>query len=338
MASLIETLLQERGCLLGDGATGTNYFLRGLKSGEPPETWNTTRPEDVRGLHRDFIEAGSDIVLTNTFGGNRERMKLHGAGDHVREVNTAAANLARAEADAASCDVVVAGSMGPTGSLMAPLGDVSRDTVVDAFAEQAQALADGGADILWIETLSSEEEACAAVEAAAETGLPIAVTLSFDTGGRTMMGIKPVDWPQVARRLPGSLAVLGANCGVGPGEMIATVLGITDGDPEPVVAAKANCGVPVLEDGQIGYSGTPELMADYVRMSVDAGARIIGGCCGTTPKHVAAMRRALDEHEPGPRPDVQMIADRFGPISKLAHGIDAKADAEKRRRKRTEAK
>ena len=334
MADLNEMLAQ-REWLLADGATGTNYFAMGLQSGEPPENWNLTNPDRVRELHRRFIEAGSDIVLTNTFGANPRRLMLHGAAEQTHEINQQAALHARAEADAAGKPVLVAGSMGPTGDLLQPLGEVTQEEASAAFLKQARGLAEGGADVLWIETLSSEEEAAAAVTAAAETGLPIIVTLSFDTGGRTMMGIKPQDWAGLSTRMPAPLSAYGANCGVGAAELVATVLGIAGAAASSaVIVAKGNCGIPELIDGEIRYNGTPDLMAEYAVMARDAGARIIGGCCGTTPDHLKAMRTALDTQPAGPTPDVEQIMARLGTVSKLAHGIDAAEEAKKRKRPR----
>lgn len=331
--TLLTERVAEKGWLLADGATGTNYFAMGLRSGEPPENWNFDHPERVRDLHRGFITAGADIVLTNSFGGNSRRLMLHGASGQAPEINHLAARHARAEAEAADHPVLVAGSMGPTGDLLEPLGDVTRDVALEAFTEQAQALAEGGVDLLWIETLSSEEEASAAVEAAGKTSLPVVVTLSFDTGGRTMMGIKPEDWPDVSQRLPAPLSGFGANCGVGAAELVATVLGIARTAPQDaIVVAKGNCGVPEMIDGEIQYSGTPALMADYARMALDAGARIIGGCCGTTPEHLEAMHAALASHTKGAPPDIDEVTAKLGAVSKLAHGIDAAAEAKKRRR------
>lgn len=335
MTSRFEELLATRGCLLADGATGTNYFAMGLESGEPPELWNVDHPEKVRDLHRRFIEAGSDIVLTNSFGGTRYRLKLHQADDRVHELNMLAAKNARAEADAAGRPVLVAGSMGPTGSILQPVGDLSYEDAVAAFAEQAEGLVAGGVDLLWIETISSEDEARAAVEAASRTGLPIVATLSFDTSGRTMMGIKPEDWPAMVARLPGQLAGFGANCGVGASELVASVLAMARAAaPDTVLVAKGNCGVPRFVGTEIVYSGTPELMADYVRLARDAGARIIGGCCGTSPEHVAAMRAAMDAHQPGPSPTIETVVERLGEVSDLAKGVDAAAEAGSRRRRR----
>lgn len=326
--------LQTRPWLLADGATGTNYFQMGLVSGDAPEMWNFEHPERVRSLHRRFIEAGADIVLTNSFGGNRHRLKLHNAQDQVRELNIAAAKNARAEADAAGRPVYVGGSIGPTGEIMEPVGALSHDEAVKAFAEQALALKEGGVDVLWIETMSSEEELKAAVEGAARAGLPIVTTMSFDTNGRTMMGITPKAFGEMTAALPVQPAAIGANCGVGASELIATVLGITAARPEAAVVAKGNCGIPQYVDGHIHYTGTPELMADYARIALDAGARIIGGCCGTSPEHLASMRKALEGHRKGERPSIELVEEKLGPVSELAKGKDAAAAGAARRERR----
>jgi len=326
--------LATRPWLLADGATGTNYFQMGLVSGEAPEMWNFDHPDRVRSLHRRFIEAGADIILTNTFGGNRYRLKLHNAQDRVREVNIAAVKNARAEADAAGRVVYVAGSMGPTGEIFQPVGSLAHEDGVAAFAEQAAALKEGGVDVLWIETMSSEEELRAAVEGAATAGLPIVTTMSFDTNGRTMMGITPKAFGALAQSLPTQPVAIGANCGVGASELVATVLGITAARPDAAVVAKGNCGIPQYVDGHIHYSGTPELMADYARIALDAGARIIGGCCGTSPEHLAAMRKSLESYTKGTRPTVELIEERLGPVSELAKGIDTAAAGAARRERR----
>lgn len=326
--------LASRPWLLADGATGTNYFKMGLESGDSPELWNVDHPERVRDLHRRFAEAGADIILTNTFGGNRHRLKLHNGQDRVRELNIAAARNARAEADAVERPIYVAGSMGPTGEILEPVGSLSHDDAVAAFTEQAAALKEGGVDVLWIETMSSEEELRAAVEGAATTGLPIVTTMSFDTSGRTMMGITPKAFGAITAALPVQPVAIGANCGTGASELIATVLGITAARPDATVVAKGNCGIPQYADGHIHYSGTPELMADYARIALDAGARIIGGCCGTSPEHLAAMREALETHHRGERPGVEVIEQRLGPVSELAKGVDTAAAGAARRERR----
>jgi 5-methyltetrahydrofolate--homocysteine methyltransferase len=327
-------LLAARPWLLADGATGTNYFQMGLVSGDAPEMWNFEHPERVRDLHKRFIAAGADIVLTNTFGGNRYRLKLHNAQDQVREINIAAAKNARAEADAVSRPVIVAGSIGPTGEIFQPVGMLAHEDGVAAFAEQAKALAEGGVDVLWIETMSSEEELRAAVEGASTAGLPIVTTMSFDTNGRTMMGITPQYFGTLASSLSAMPAAIGANCGTGAPELIATVLGITAARPDAAVVAKGNCGIPEYHDGHIHYSGTPELMADYARLALDAGAKIIGGCCGTSPEHLASMRKSLETYTKGERPTVEIIEQRLGPVSELAKGHDAAAAGAARRERR----
>jgi 5-methyltetrahydrofolate--homocysteine methyltransferase len=296
--------------------------------------WNFEHPERVRSLHRRFIEAGADIVLTNSFGGNRHRLKLHNAQDQVREINIAAAKNARAEADAAGRPVYVGGSVGPTGEIMEPVGSMSHEEAVKAFAEQALALKEGGVDVIWIETMSSEEELKAAVEGAAKAGLPIVTTMSFDTNGRTMMGITPKAFGAITAALPTQPVAIGANCGVGASELVATVLGISAARPDAAVVAKGNCGIPQYVDGHIHYTGTPELMADYARIALDAGAKIIGGCCGTSPEHLAAMRKSLESYTKGTRPTVELIEERLGPVSELAKGIDAAAAGAARRERR----
>jgi 5-methyltetrahydrofolate--homocysteine methyltransferase len=326
--------LAARPWLLADGATGTNYFQMGLVSGDAPELWNVDHPDRVRSLHRRFIDAGADIILTNTFGGNRHRLKLHNDQHRVRELNMAAVANARAEADAAGRTVFVAGSMGPTGEIFQPVGTLSHDEGVAAFEEQAKALAEGGVDVLWIETMSSEEEIRAAVEGASKAGLPIVTTMSFDTNGRTMMGITPTAFGALAASLATQPAAIGANCGVGASELIATVMGITAARPDAHVVAKGNCGIPQYVDGHINYTGTPELMADYARIALDAGAKIIGGCCGTSPEHLASMRKSLETYTKGTRPSIELIEQRLGPVSELAKGIDTAAAGAARRERR----
>jgi 5-methyltetrahydrofolate--homocysteine methyltransferase len=252
----------------------------------------------------------------------------------VREINIAAVKNARAEADAAGRPVYVGGSIGPTGEILEPVGALSHDDAVAAFAEQAMALKEGGADVMWIETMSSEEELKAAVEGVAKAGLPIVTTMSFDTNGRTMMGITPKAFGAITAALPVQPVAIGANCGVGASELIATVLGITAARPDAAVVAKGNCGIPQYVDGHIHYTGTPELMADYARIALDAGAKIIGGCCGTSPEHLAAMRKSLESYSKGPRPGIEVIEQKLGPVSELAKGIDTAAAGAARRERR----
>jgi len=253
----------------------------------------------------------------------------------VREINMAAAALARAEADAAGRTVYVGGSIGPTGEIFMPVGTMPHEEGVSAFEEQAMALKEGGVDVLWIETMSSEEELRAAVEGAAKAGLPLVTTMSFDTNGRTMMGITPKAFGALTASLGTQPVAIGANCGVGASELVATVLGISEARPDAAIVAKGNCGIPQYKEGHIHYTGTPELMADYARIALDAGAKIIGGCCGTSPEHLAAMRKSLESYTKGTRPSLDLVEQRLGPVSVLAKGIDTAAEgAAKRERRR----
>src|SRR5580658_120883 len=314
MTDRLTPLLAARPWLLADGATGSNLFDRGLQSGDAPELWNSDHPDRIADLQRAFVEAGADIILTNSFGGTRHRLKLHKADGRVAELNERAALTARGEADRAGRTVLVAGSMGPTGEILEPLGALTSDAAREAFAEQAAALARGGVDILWIETMSSVEETDAAVAGARTVGLPVVATLSFDTNGRTMMGITPSELADLHRRH--HLAACGSNCGVSPAELVASMVNLaTASDPAAILVAKANCGIPQFVDGAIRFNGTPEMMAHYACLSLDAGARIIGGCCGTTPEHLRAMRQALESHVRGPKPDLATIESRLGAIS-----------------------
>jgi methionine synthase I (cobalamin-dependent) len=336
--------LAERPWLLADGATGSNLFEMGLISGDAPELWNLEHADRIALLHRRFIDAGADIVLTNSFGGNAMRLKLHQAQSRVGELNEAAARIARREADACGREVIVAGSIGPTGEVLQPVGTLTAEDAQAAFAEQAQALARGGADVLWIETMSSKEEVAAAVAGAAVAGLPIVCTMSFDTHGSTMMGVNAADFITFGRTLPQRLAACGSNCGVGAAEVVAGILnmkrandkesGGKEGDEAPVLVAKGNCGVPKFVDGAIRYDGTPELMAVYACMAVDAGARIVGGCCGTTPEHLRAMRRALDAHTRAAPPTIGQVEAALGEVSRgakaLWQGVDANAAVPRR--------
>jgi len=304
--------------VLGDGATGTNYFLAGLAAGEPPEFWNIDRPGEVLGLHRRFIAAGAEIILTNSFGCNRQRLKLHKAEDRVYELAKRAAELARQAADAAASPVVVAGSVGPTGELFVPMGELTHDAAVESFIEQMRGLRDGGADVLWIETMSAAEELNAAAEASIKVGLPYVVTCSFDTAGRTMMGMLPDELDGIVARQPVAPLAIGANCGVGAPDILVTLLAMQNATHALVV--KGNCGIPHFQGTECVYSGTPELMAKYAALAIDAGARIVGGCCGTTPEHLAAMRAAIDTHVRGKRPTIETVVQEVGPLTNAAPG------------------
>ncbi|RFB79233.1 betaine--homocysteine S-methyltransferase [Methylovirgula sp. 4M-Z18] len=330
---MLQELLKTKPYLLADGATGTNLFEMGLVAGETPELWNDTHPERIEKLHQSFVDAGADIILTNSFGGNRRRLMLHQLQDRAHELNAKAAQIARRVAEKAGRPVVVAGSIGPTGDLFAPLGPLTEEEAVEVFKEQIEGLKAGGADVIWIETMSAAEEIRAASAAAIACGMPYTVTASFDTAGKTMMGIAPQALADFAEALAPSPVAVGANCGVGASDLLVSVLGITEKHPGAVVIAKANCGIPQWHGDHIHYTGTPELMADYARLALDAGARIVGGCCGTSPKHLAAMRQALDSYAAGGRPDMDEIVGRIGPLVSPPSQESAEPAARRSRRR-----
>lgn len=311
---MLNELLARRGVLLADGATGTNLFDMGLTSGDAPELWITEHPDRIRTLHRSFVTAGADIILTNTFGCNRRRLALHKLEDRTRELNRLATGLARGVAQAADRPVVVAGSVGPTGDLLAPLGPLTEAQCVEVFVEQIEGLRDGGADVIWIETMSAVEEMRAAAAAARRLGMTYTVTASFDTAGRTMMGITPRALGDALVAFSPPPRAIGANCGVGASDLVYSILQLSEAHPDALIVAKANCGIPRVSGDKVSYSGTPDLMREYTRLAYDAGARIIGGCCGTSPGHLAAMRDALDHHTPRPRPDLATIIEKLGPL------------------------
>jgi 5-methyltetrahydrofolate--homocysteine methyltransferase len=275
----------------------------------------------VAQLHESFIGVGADIIVTNTFGANRCRLKLDNAEERTREINEAGARIARAAADAAGRPVVVAGSIGPTGEMLEPYGTLTPEEAKSVFAEQAQALAEGGVDMLWIETIFAFGELEAAVAAASSTGLPVASTMTFDTVGRTMMGDTPEKAREFIQALTPRPIAFGANCGAGPSMLIDTLCRLRRcGSDTDLLIAKGNCGVPQMIGGEISYSGTEEIMASYARLARDAGARIIGGCCGTTAAHLKAIADALVGYEPGPIPDVDAIEAALGPINAPVQG------------------
>ena len=334
-ADALTRLLSTRDWLLADGATGTNLFNMGLSSGDAPEMWNVEHPDRIHALYKSAVDAGSDLFLTNTFGGNASRLKLHGAQSRVRELNRVSAAIGREVADAAGRTVIVAGSVGPTGEIFEPIGPMTHSQAVEIFHEQAEGLREGGADVLWVETISAPEEYKAAAEAARLSGMPWCGTMSFDTAGRTMMGITSAAMAEMVEKLPNPPIAFGANCGVGASDLLRTVLGfVTQGTERPLIA-KGNAGIPKYHDGHIHYDGTPALMADYAVLARDAGVRIIGGCCGTMPDHLRAMRAALEGTPKGDRPTLEMIATRIGGFSSASDGTgDTSGDPKRERRGR----
>lgn len=333
VANPLADLLAAKGVLLADGATGTNLFAMGLESGEAPELWLESAPEKITKLHQDFVDAGADIILTNSFGGTRNRLKLHQADDRVHALNKKAAEIARAVADKAGRKVIVAGSVGPTGDLLAPLGAMTYDEAVASFVEQIEGLKAGGIDVVWIETMSAVDEIRAAADAATRCGMPYTYTGSFDTAGKTMMGLHPRDIHGVAKDIGEGPFAVGANCGVGASDILSSLLDMTAADPEAIVIVKGNCGIPEFRGAEIHYSGTPPLMADYARLAMDGGARIIGGCCGTSCEHLAAMRQAIDSHAKASRPTVEEIVSRIGPMRNTVATDNAAPKRERRGRR-----
>ncbi|NSX55827.1 betaine--homocysteine S-methyltransferase [Parasulfitobacter algicola] len=325
MTNALTRLLETRDWLLADGATGTNLFNMGLSSGDAPEMWNEEHPDRIKALYKGAVDAGSDLFLTNSFGGNASRLKLHGAEKRARELSRISAEIGRDVADAADHPVIVAGSVGPTGEIMEPMGSLTHATAVEIFHEQAEGLKEGGADVLWVETISAPEEYKAAAEAFALADMPWCGTMSFDTAGRTMMGLTSSGLVDLVGKIPNAPLAFGANCGVGASDLLRTILGFSARGPEVPVIAKGNAGIPKYVDGHIHYDGTPDLMADYACLARDCGATIIGGCCGTMPDHLQKMRAALETRPKGPRPTLDQITEALGGFSSASDGTDGKA-------------
>ena len=328
-------IVSDKKHILADGAVGTNLFTMGLETGDPPEPWSLNHAERVRALHQGFIDAGSDLFLTNSFGGTAFRLKLHQLERRVFEFNKASASVAREVADKADRLVVVAGSMGPTGEIIEPHGPMSSTEATEAFKAQAEGLVEGGVDVLWLETMYAMEELEAALEAVKEFGLPVCATMSFDTAGKTMMGDTPANLAFRAKDL--GLSGFGANCGIGASDLLATITDISRNvDTDTTIIAKANCGIPEFKEGNIVYTGTETLMADYVHFAMNAGAKIIGGCCGTTFGHIKAMRQAMDEHQMKGPPSLSDVEEKIGKMSKGSRAIFLGSDSSpvKKRRSR----
>jgi len=282
-------VLNKPGILIADGATGTMLQNAGLPQGAAPERWNLENPTAVRALYRAYVESGSDIILTNTFGGTRVRLERDNLGEKTAEINRAAARLAR---EVAGDHTIVFGDIGPTGKLLKPLGPLAPADAIDAFAEQAGALADGDADAILIETMSDLNEAQLAIEGVRKVvGLPIVVTFSFDTHGHTMMGVKPA----LAAREIWALGVtaVGANCGRTLSETLTAIQSMRQAVPEAVLMAKPNAGLPHAGGTDLVYDVTPEIMADYALKFAAEGVKIFGGCCGSSPEHIRAVVKAL---------------------------------------------
>jgi len=283
--------------VLYDGSKGVYLSTRlpevGRSPGDASEWLNLLSPEAVRRVHREYIDAGSQIIQTNTFNGNRFRLEAYGLGDRVREVNLAAAQIAR---EAAGEGVLVAGDIGPSGKLLA-MGEVDEQALVDAFAEQAAALAEGGVDLFHVETMSDLAEARAAVEGVRRVSdRPLLLTMSFDTGKpenlRTMMGVTPAQLVELAQEM--GVFGVGVNCGRGLEGYQEVLRALAEARPDGVLVAKLNAGIPRMEGTDVVYDGTPERMAEYARWCTENGVVVIGACCGSTPRHIEAMARAVE--------------------------------------------
>ena len=280
--------LLKRDYVILDGAMGTNLFMKGLTSGECPESWNIDNPKKIFEIHESFVNAGSDIIVTNTFGGNQFRLKLHQLESKVKELNYSGAQIAR---KSAGKKVFIAGSIGPSGEILEPLGNLKYELAVKAFGEQSLALAEGGVDMLWLETFSDIKELQAALEGSMQTGLPIVATMSFDTVGKTMMGVSPNEFVSFMEKQHNVFAY-GANCGLGFDELLQTVGQMQNAGGKNVVA-KSNLGIPVFHNGLIKYNSTEKSLLDYAVKARNMGALFIGGCCGTEAKHIKKIKEIL---------------------------------------------
>ena len=290
-----QEMIAAPGVILADGAMGTMLFEAGLQFGDSPERWNVDHPERIQAVHQAYLQAGSRILLTNTFGGNRWRLSLHKLEGRARELVEAGARNTRAAVEAAGGRALVAGDIGPSGSLLAPLGELDEDDAVAGFAEQAEALLEGGVDVIWIETMSDLGEVAAAVRGVrkASSEVPILTTMTFDTRGFTMMGVSPEKAVQALAQL--GAAAIGGNCGNGPEEILGVIEKMRATAPQTLLIAKANAGLPTLVEGRAVYAATPESMADYALAAVERGARIVGACCGSTPTHLRAMADGMKD-------------------------------------------
>jgi 5-methyltetrahydrofolate--homocysteine methyltransferase len=289
----IQSLLEESRYRMADGAMGTMIFSAVLDHGDPPEQRNLSHPDRVAAVHSAYLDAGSKILLTNTFGGNRYRLGLHRLDEQVPELNRAAAELLRGVVGKNGSGVLVAGDIGPSGQVLEPYGSLTFEEAREGFKEQVKALIDGGVDLIWIETMADLKEVQAAVEGAREISkdIPIITTMTFDTHGRTMMGVTP------EKAVTGLCALgpvaLGGNCGNGPEEIITVVEKMHAVSPGAVLVAKSNAGIPELVGGRTVYRASPADMADYAVKAYQSGARLIGACCGSTPDHIRAIASAL---------------------------------------------
>jgi 5-methyltetrahydrofolate--homocysteine methyltransferase len=289
MDTTLKDHLAQGKLLIADGATGTMIMAAGLPVGAAPELWNTERPDQVLALYHAYLDAGSQIILTNTFGGSRLKLAKTGLAGRTHELNLAAARLARQAADG---NAYVAGDIGPTGELMAPLGSLTDELALEVFSEQAAALVEGGVDAIWVESMSDLSEARAAVLAARQVSeLPVFCSMSFGRKARTMMGVTPKQ--AVLELWPLGLSAIGANCGEGL-DVIPEVLSLMhQALPEAVLIAKPNAGLPKLVDGNAVYDMEPAQFASRMVEFIDLGAQIVGSCCGSSPVFISTLAKRV---------------------------------------------
>ncbi|MFN8441815.1 MAG: betaine--homocysteine S-methyltransferase [Caldilineaceae bacterium] len=328
--------LQEGRILLSDGAMGTMLFASGLTDGGAPELWNVTNPDKVKAVYQAYVDAGSNIICTNTFGGTSARLKMHNLQDRVIELNRAGVQLAREVAD--KVGVLVAGSVGPSGELIEPVGPLSIADAQAIFAEQIQGLVEGGVDLILVETMSHLNEVIAAAKAARQVAphIPLATTMSFDTNLHTMMGVSPREAVEQLARF--GVKIIGANCGNGSDDMAHIATQLAQYRPEGVyLMVQSNSGLPQYADGKIVFAGTPEVMADYAKQMRNLGINIIGACCGSTPAHIAAMRNALDATKDQPIAGPPPIEEASGAIESAESRAARAAARRAERRQRVEA-
>jgi 5-methyltetrahydrofolate--homocysteine methyltransferase len=273
-----------------DGATGTELHKRGLPPGVPPEKWNVDAPHHVSAVARSYLDAGSEVILTNTLGANRLALDPHGLADRAAELAEAGARAAR---QAAGKDALVFASMGPTGKIVM-MEDVPRERFAAAFAESAEALAWGGVDAIVLETFNELDELQIALEAARKTTLPVVACMTFASGPdgtMTLMGNKPEDLARVAKA--GGAAAIGANCGAGPENYLKVARQLAQASDLPIWV-KPNAGLPMMVKGKTVFPMAPEEFASFAPRLIEAGANVLGGCCGTTPEHIRAVRKVVD--------------------------------------------
>lgn len=291
----------EKGIVLGDGAMGTMLYEAGRSLDESLDGLNVSHPDLVATVHRAYISSGADVIETNTFGGNRYRLEPHGLIEKLKDVNKRGVRIAREEREISGTSVLVAGSVGPTGRTLAPFGTLSKEETTEAFREQIEFLLEAGVDLLVIETMGNQDEMDCAIEAArASSDLPIVAMMTFAEDGRTLAGLRPED---VARHLASQdVDVIGANCSVGPQRLLAVITKmraaideLPDGSKKPFLSCMPNAGWPTIVGSRVIYRSSPEYFAEFVRSAAEAGARFIGGCCGTTPEHIRQMRAVVDE-------------------------------------------